>query len=178
MTGTTVHIPTLETARLHLRAPLASDFDAYADYGASDRSRATGGPFTRDQSFQRLCALVGHWQIRGYGRWMIADRTTDEPLGVSGLFFPEGWPEPEIAWTVFGPAEGRGIAFEAAQAVRQYAYGTLGWTTAMSAVDPANTRSVALARRMGCVPEGTFDHPTFGALHIWRHPGPGARAIA
>ena len=32
MTGTTLHIPTLETQRLTLRAPRWSDFDAYAEF--------------------------------------------------------------------------------------------------------------------------------------------------
>jgi ribosomal-protein-alanine N-acetyltransferase len=105
---------------------------------------------------------------------MIADRETDAPLGVVGPYFPEGWPEPEIAWTVFEQAEGRGIAFEAAQEARRFAYETLGWTTAISCTMPENTRSQALAQRMGCVRDGTYGHPEGYTLHIWRHPAPEA----
>lgn len=169
---TVIAIPTLETERLRLRAPTAADFEAFATYNASERSRTVGGPFDEGQAFHRFCALIGHWQVRGFGRWLIADRQTDAALGVSGLYQPVGWPEPEVAWTVFGDAEGRSIAFEAATAARAFAYATLGWTTVMSAVDPANTRSVRLAERLGCRPDGTFDHAVHGTLHIWRHPGP------
>ncbi|KAA9010596.1 GNAT family N-acetyltransferase [Histidinibacterium aquaticum] len=172
MTETVIHIPTLETERLRLRAPEQRDFEAYADYCAGDRSRTVGGPFDRSAAFDRFCALIGHWQIRGYGRWIVADRATDAALGLSGLFRPEGWPEPEIAWTVFDHAEGRGVAFEAAKAVRAHAYETLGWSTVMSAIDPENARSIALARRMGCTPEGEFHHPVYGRLGIWRHVAP------
>ena len=105
---------------------------------------------------------------------MVADRETDAPLGIVGPFFPESWPEPEIAWSVFAAGEGKGIAYEAAMASRKYAYETLGWTTAISLVDPANTRSVALAKRMGCVAGETYEHETLGVMHIWRHPAPEA----
>ncbi len=166
-------IPVLQTERLTLRAPRWDDFDAYAAYRASDRAKLLGGPYTRAQAFDQLAEIIGHWTLRGYGRWMVADRETDQPLGIVGLFYPEDWPEPEIAWSVFEAGEGRGIAYEAAMASRAYAHDTLGWTTAVSLIDPSNTRSVALARRMGCMDGETYDHPTYGTLHIWRHPAPG-----
>ena len=118
----TVVIPTLHTRRLTLRAPLASDFEAYAAFRASPRTALMGGPYDRSDAFHQFCALWGHWQARGFGRWMIADRDSDDPLGVVGLFHPEDWPEPEIAWSLFDKAEGQGIAFEAALAARDFAY--------------------------------------------------------
>lgn len=167
-------IPTLLTERLRLRAPGPEDFEAYAAFGASPRAAGVGGPFGRVDAFGNFCALIGHWRMRGYGRWVVADRETDEPLGVVGPMYPEGWPEPEIAWTVFEAAEGRGVAFEAAQAARAFAYGTLGWRTAISCTLPGNVRSEALARRMGAVEEGVFRHPDGFELKVWRHPTPEA----
>lgn len=173
MTGTDIHIPTLETERFRLRAPRLSDLDAHAAFRASDRARYIGGPFTRIQSFNHLSETIGHWPLRGYGRWIIADKKTDEPLGLVGPYKPEDWPEPEIAWSVYEAAEGKGIAYEAALASRTYAYDVLGWTTAVSLVPSANTRSAALARRLGAQPEGQYQSPVYGPLDIWRHPGPG-----
>lgn len=172
MTGTTLHIPTLETERLILRAPRPSDFDAYAAFCASPRSAGVGGPFTRGHAFRRLAAMTGHWHLRGYGCWMAADKTDDAPLGTVGLYYPEDWPEPEIAWLVFDKAEGKGIALEAALASRTYAYNVLGWETAISCTDPDNDRSIALAQRMGAMREADFDHPEYGPLLVWRHLSP------
>lgn len=174
MSGTTLHIPTLETARLRLRAPGMADFEAYAAFRGSERARPLGGPFGRTEAFDQLAELVGHWALRGFGRWMVADRASDAALGVVGLYFPEGWPEPEVAWSVFAAAEGRGIAFEAALAARDHAYRSLGWRTAISLIRPDNTRSAALARRLGARIEGGHTHPTLGRSDIWRHPGPEA----
>ncbi|MFN3262345.1 MAG: GNAT family N-acetyltransferase [Pikeienuella sp.] len=170
----TVTIPSLTTARLRLRAPGPSDFEAYAEFSASPRAAGVGGPISRTEAFGKFCALVGHWRMRGYGRWVIADLERDVPLGVVGPMYPEGWPEPEIAWTVFEAAEGKGVAFEAAQAARAFAYGTLGWRTAISCTLPGNTRSEALARRMGAVEESLFAHPEGFELKVWRHPAPEA----
>lgn len=166
-------IPTLLSERLTLRAPCLDDFEAIAEFRASDRAKFVGGPSTKGQSWQYLAALIGHWALRGYGRWIIAETgAEDVPLGLAGPFFPDDWPEPEIAWTMFEAAEGKGYAYEAARLARDYAYQTLEWTTAVSFVHPDNTRSIALAERLGCRPDGTYDHEVLGPLSIWRHPSP------
>ena len=167
LTGT----PVLTTERLTLRAPQTADFDAFAAYVASDRARFTGGPLTREMAWRSFCGITGHWVHRGYGPFVV--QADGEAIGSVGPWFPEGWPEPEIAWMMWSPAaEGRGLAQEAALAARAFAYGPLGWTTAISMIDPDNHRSQALARRLGCTPDGTFRHERFGLCHIWRHPGP------
>ena len=172
MADTRIHIPTLETERFRLRAPIAADLPEYAAFCASPRSVHVGGPYNDWQAHERLAAIVGHWQLHGFGRWLVADKVTDEPLGIVGLMHPPDWPEPEIAWSVFDSAEGRGVAHEAAICARAYAYDTLGWTRVISCTSPENTRSIALALRMGAVHESDFDHPEIGTLNVWRHLSP------
>lgn len=171
---TTLTIPTLETERLRLRAPRLDDFEAYAAFSASPRSAGVGGPYSEQQAFARLAEVIGHWQLRGYGRWMVADKATDAPLGVVGPMFPIDWPEPELAWSLFDAAEGKGIAFEAALAARAYAYDVLGWTTAISLTVAGNTRSEALAKRLGATLDSVIQHPKFGVMNVWRHLPPEA----
>lgn len=168
-------VPVLTTARLLLRGPEARDFEAFAGYYASDRARFTGGPLTRELAFRAFGHLIGHWAMRGYGFFVAESRDSGRPVGMIGPYFPEGWPEPEIGWTIWDPAvEGQGLAHEAALAARRFVYGILGWSTAISLIDPANERSIALARRMGCRPDGAFSHERYGLCHIWRHPDPEA----
>ncbi len=164
-------IPRIETPRLVLRAPRASDFDGFAAYLGSDRSRFTGGPVDRNQAWRAFGHIAGHWVFRGYGVFVIEHRGTGKAIGTSGPWFPEGWPEPEIAWTLWETGfEGQGLAAEAALAGRGWAYEALGWTTAISLILDGNTRSEALAQRLGCVRVGGFTHAQFGPSGLWRHP--------
>lgn len=171
---TTISIPTYTVGDLVLRAPQVSDLAAYTEFCTSDRAKTVGGPYTSVQAEQRLEALVGHWHLHGFGRWMVADAETGAPLGVVGLMNPSDWPAAEIAWSVFAHAEGRSVAYRAAEFARSYAYDVLGWSTVISCVAPDNTRSAALAQRLGATNESTYDHPEIGPLNIWRHLPPEA----
>ena len=164
-----INIPVYEAGRLRYRGPRMDDFEAWAEFRASDRSKGVGGPYSRAAAFDSFCEIAGHWGLRGYGRWLIADLETDTPLGVVGLFYPEDWPEPEIAWSVFEPAEGKGYAYEAAMFARSYAYDVLGWDTVISCTAKGNTRSEALAKRMGAFHEYDYSVPDLGTLKVWRH---------
>lgn len=171
----TIEIPIIETETLRLRAPLPSDFPSYRAFRMDPvRTEYLGGPDTAASAFEKLSEIVGHWHLRGFGRFMVADKATDEPLGVVGPYFPQDWPEPEIAWSVFADAEGKGIAYAAALESLRFAYSRLGWKTAISVIHGDNMRSAALAQRLGCVREDDFQHPLFGPLQTWRHPGPEA----
>ena len=166
-------IPRLETERLILRGFRPEDFELFAGFAASDRARFVGGPSERNLAWRGFCGMTGHWVHRGYGFFVIEDKGTGKTLGTCGPYFPEGWPEPEIGWSLWdAEAEGKGFAREAALAARAFAYDTLGWTTAISLIVEGNTRSEALAQRMGCTRDGTFTHAQFGATAIWRHPAP------
>lgn len=164
-------IPVIETERLRLRGPKASDFDTFAAFMASGRSTRVGGPISRTLAWRGFCHLTGHWVHRGYGMFILADKASDAALGMAGPWFPEGWPEREIGWSIWeAHAEGKGLAHEAALAARRWAYEALGWDTAISLIVEGNDRSEALARRMGCAYEGEFTHETFGKSRIFRHP--------
>ena len=172
MTVYTLTIPRLETERLILREYRQTDFDAFAEFYATDRSRFIGGPMHRELAWRGLATHLGHWALRGFGFWAVEEKATGTFCGHVGLWHPEGWPEPEVGWVLMGPAEGRGIALEAAFAARRHAYATLNWPTAISVIDPGNTRSIRLAERMGCTHEADFTHVRLGLMQVWRHPAP------
>lgn len=172
MSSFTTAIPRLETERLILREYRQSDFDDFAAFYATPRSRFIGGPLPRELAWRGLAAHLGHWALRGYGFWAVEDKASGTFCGHVGLWFPEGWPEPEVGWVMMSHAEGRGLALEAAIAARHYAYHALRWPTAISLIDPDNTRSLRLAARMGCHHESDFTHVRLGEMQVWRHPLP------
>lgn len=166
-------VPILETERLRMREPRESDFAAEAAFFASDASHFVGGPMEPHDVWRVLAAVIGHWIMRGYGFWALEDRATGSYLGRTGLWYPHGWHEREIGWTLMPAAQGKGYATEAAIAARAHAYDILGWDTAISQIAPGNVASKAVAQRLGARFETTVQDPKFGETEIWRHPAPG-----
>ena len=166
-------IPTTETARLSLRAPEAEDYPDFKATFTSYRARFMGGPLNAYEAWMLYAAEIGHWQIRGFGMWMIHDRHTRETYGMAGGWQPAKWPEREIAWVIWPDKAGRGFALEATHAVRAHLYNALGWETAVSYIDPKNLDSIRLAERLGAKKDpgaATID----GSDAVYRHPGPAA----
>ena len=163
-------IPVLETDRLRLRGWTAADFDTLVDfYADEDLTRYVGGTSDRWDGWRRFTAMAGHWTLRGHGLWAVEAKADQRLVGWCGLLSPEGWPEPEIGWSLFAGEHGRGYATEAALRARDYAYRDLGWTTLMSLVHPDNRPSIRVAERLGA----RFEKPFVirgTEVGIYRHP--------
>ena len=167
---TLTNAPTLETDRLILRSPERADAEAMIDFLMdAPRAEGFGGYTNRADSWRWFVLNVGHWHWHGYGYFTIQDKASGKPAGISGIWNPEGWPEPEVGWVVFAGFEGKGIAFEAAHRVRQWAYDDLGFDTLTSNIVPGNTRSVALAERLGATYERTYHNVHMGEDMLYRH---------
>lgn len=172
LTGT----PVLTTARLTLRAPQAADWPAFRAFALSDRARYSFRDCDEAKAWRAFCHVAGMWVMRGYGMFVFHQAGQAMPLGMCGPWHPADWPEREIGWTLWsGAAEGQGYAFEAASAARAFAFATLGWETAVSYIDAANARSIALARRLGATedPAAAAPNPEVPTL-VFRHPGASA----
>lgn len=169
--------PTLTTDRMILRGPEASDAEPIiAFYADPERAHGFGGTLARDEAWRWFASTVGHWHLRGYGFWTMTLKDTGAACGICGIWNPEGWPEPEMGWIAFEGFEGKGLAHEAALVVRAHAYGPMGFTTMTSNIVPGNTRSIALAEKLGAVHERTYDNINMGKELLYRHPGPEALA--
>lgn len=168
MTLTT--IPTLQTERLILRAPGPQDHAPFAAFLASDATKHIGGKRTEAESWRYLCEVIGHWSMRGFGRWMVTLKGSNDAIGLVGLHQPLDWPEREVGWYIWS-GTGKGFAREAGRAALDYAYDKLGWTTAVSMIDNGNDASVRVAEAMGAKREPDYVHPKHGPLIVYRHPG-------
>jgi RimJ/RimL family protein N-acetyltransferase len=165
-------IPVLETRRLVLKAPQPQDYPNFKATFTSYRSRFMGGPLNAYETWMLYAAEIGHWEIRGFGMWMIHLRDTDATCGMAGGWQPAGWPEREIAWIIWPDMGGKGYALEATNAVRAHFY-TRGWDGAVSYLDPKNLDSIRLAERLGAKKDAQA--PTIdGSDAVYRHPAPGA----
>ncbi len=177
MTPRLVDTPVLETERLTLRAVGPQDIQAGVTYLQGPRPLYIGGPFSKAHAWNQYAAEIGHWALRGHGLFVICLKGTDAAIGDCGLLCPAGYPEPELGWAIWSAEhEGKGLVREAAEAVRAHAYGDHGWSTLVSYIDPRNSRSIALAKRLGCrldTDAAIPDLPDWVCTEVYRHPGPG-----
>lgn len=166
----------LTTARLRLRQFKQSDLDAYAAMCADAEVMAhlgQGGPVGRDIAWRGMALFCGEWSLHGYGMWAIEEQSSGRLVGRTGYLNPEGWPGCEAGWMLARECWGRGYAFEATQAAIHYGRSHLGISELISLIRPANTRSIALAERLGARLAESIDFLGTPA-GVYRHPSPAA----
>ncbi len=146
-----MEIPTLETARLRLVAPVSRHFDAFAAVFADAEfvKHFATAPRDREASHRSFCALLGHWQLRGWGAFLVEDRVTAALVGCVGVSDWEDWPEPELGWWTVPTEWGRGYAVEAARAALDYFASLRRTTRLVSFVPPTNAASMRVAEKLG-----------------------------
>lgn len=163
--------PVLDTPRFRLRAPAAADYPAWEAFFLSDRARFVGGGPEHGQgrAWRGFASIVGHWPIHGFGLFVLEDRATGAAVGMTGPWFPADWPERELGWSLWDPAhEGTGAMAEAVPVVLAHLFDDLGWETVVSYVNVDNTRSVALAHRLGAERDDAAARPAANDL-VYRH---------
>lgn len=149
----------LDTARLTLRRHTLEDFDALAAlWGDAAVTRFIGGkPSTREEAWARLLRYAGHWQLLGYGFWVVADKTSGAFLGEVGLLDGKRDLDPpfgdavEVGWVMSPSAQGRGLATEAVRAVLAWADAHLPGRRVVCMIEPDNAASLRVAGKCGFV---------------------------
>jgi RimJ/RimL family protein N-acetyltransferase len=149
----TPRAPILETTNLILRGWSEDDLAPYAEM-LSDPETArfitrTRRPYGRSEAWSEAAFLVGHWQLLGFGMFVVEERATGEFLGRVGPLQPPGWPGFEIAWALKRSARGKGFAHEAAVAALDWSFQTFDLNRIISIIDPRNLASRRLAERLG-----------------------------
>lgn len=163
-------IPKIETERLILRGPKESDLDALAEFHQDEEaSQYVGGIRPRYTVWRSIAADLGHWAIRGFGFFAVDLKDTGDFIGWCGPWSPEGWPGHEIGWGIFPKYQRNGYAIEAAIASMKFAYGELGWKTAISCIDPKNTGSIGVATKLGATKEQSDVEVCDFRADVWRH---------
>jgi RimJ/RimL family protein N-acetyltransferase len=142
----------IETERLILREiDPERDFEAWAKAMANENTvRYLGtAPMDRARSWRSMATVIGHWAIRGYGFFSLQHKETGQWVGRVGPWYPEGWPAPEIGWTISPDHLRQGYASEAAKASIDYVYSQLGWASVIHVILEGNESSIGVAEKIG-----------------------------
>jgi RimJ/RimL family protein N-acetyltransferase len=163
----------IETERLLLREiDPDRDFDPWAKTMEDEETvRYIGGKvLDRAETWRNMAGVIGHWQIRGYGFFSVENKETGEWVGRVGPWNPEGWPAPEIGWTIMREHWGRGYASEAAAACLDFVRDVLGWESVIHVILDGNAASIGVAEKIGSkylrTQEG-LPAVTDGTIHIY-----------
>ena len=147
------------THRLELRPFTLDDHAAYAAICADAevmRYVGMGKPNTPEMTWRSMAAMLGHWEMLGYGLWALALR--DGPLiGHVGFIDVLGWPGFELGYVLGREHWGNGYAQEAARAALRIAHHDLRKERVISLIRPENAASMRVAQRLGAVREGEVD---------------------
>lgn len=169
-TATLGTLPHLETERLILRPPLLADFDAFAQCVADPAANEfIGGVKSRAEAWRLFMTMAGSWSLHGFALFSLLEKTTGRWLGRVGPWRPEGWPGNEIGWGLIKAAEGQSYAYEGTVAAIDWAFAALGWSEIIHCIDTGNTRSEALARRLGStlLRRAVLPPPAAKEINVW-----------
>ncbi len=147
------HIPPIRTPRLILRSFRPEDYPGYLAYYTGGRTEGVGGPLPENRVFERFASMIGHWTLRGFGRYAIALRSApDAPaFGHVGPMKIAEAAETEMTWTLWdADRTSQGFATEAASAVLDHLFNQ-GWSQIVAHIDKDNTASIRVAERLGGV---------------------------
>lgn len=154
--------PTLETARLRLRAHGPDDFAACrAIWSDPEVVRHIGGkPSTGEEAWRRLLTYAGLWSLLGFGYWAIEECASGQYIGDIGYAEFQRDVAPslhrmlECGWALARAAHGNGYASEALAAIETWRRTHFPESRAVCIIAPENVASVRVAEKAG--------------LHRWR----------
>ncbi|WP_441248408.1 GNAT family N-acetyltransferase [Kitasatospora sp. McL0602] len=165
------------TERLRLRPLSGADAAWWVELHADQEVNRFVGAYSPEQAAARLLAIETQWAERGHGLCAVELAATGEVVGRCGLNWWEEFGETEIGWTFARPHWGQGYASEAARAVLDWGFGTLGLRRITAMIHHGNAASVTVAERLGFTelrPDVVLGRAcTVYALDRERHPAGG-----
>jgi len=148
----------IETARLTLRPYTIEDFEPYSAMmaaAAAGQRQPWSLSMSREECWNRVLRCIGHWQVFGFGIFVVEEKESGRFVGETGLaHFERGIGAgfdgvAEATWSVTGDARGRGYAREAAErALRWYEERHRDART-VCLVHPENAPSLRIAQGLG-----------------------------
>ena len=142
----------LETERMFLRRMDMSDVD-YLMGIFSDPVAMRYYPSTksRQEVEEWVRWTLASYRDHGFGQWVAILKDSGGFAGQCGLTVQEveGEEEVEIGYLFLRKFWGRGLATEAAMAVRDHGFHTLGYERLVSLIDPRNHSSRRVAEKTG-----------------------------
>ena len=142
----------IETPRLILRHLTLDDVeDLAAIYADPMVMKFFPGTRSRQETKQKIENTIRRYQKYGYGLWATIYKPDNQFIGRCGLIpqIVDQCSELEIAYLLAQDYWGRGLATEAAKAIRDYGFEKIGCDRLISLIDRDNIASQKVAIKTG-----------------------------
>ena len=125
-------------------------------------------PRSREETWARLLKYVGHWSLKGFGFWLVEEKTTGSFVGEVGFadhkreVAPSLHGIPEIGWALTPEKQGLGYATEAVKAAIAWSDENFSIRETVCIIHPDNTPSIRIAESNGYAISSTTqdkEHP-------------------
>jgi len=157
----------LKSARLGFRCWSEEDLPLALElWGDRSVTALIGGPFTPEMVRSRLAKEIAQMQASSVQYWPVFRLDGDQHVGCAGLR-PYRTEEKvyELGFHLRRALWGQGLAYEAARAVIDYAFGTIGAHALFAGHHPANHASRGLLLMLGFVHTHQELYPPTGLMH-------------
>ena len=142
----------LETERLIIREHVLSDapffFELNSNYNVVK--------YTGDVAFNNLEEaenivryVMNQYKKIGYGRWLVAEKKTNNPIGWCGLKYHADTKETDIGYRLLESAWGKGYATESAKACIDYGFKHFHLNHIVGNAMKENTASIQVLKKLG-----------------------------
>ena len=142
----------LETSRLRLRRTQHADIPSLvALWTDPEVTRYMGGSRDATVLTRVFTESADAPFVEDHDLWPVEEKITGEVIGDCGLLQKdiEGVDEIELVYVIARSRWGRGYGTEMAEALKHYAVKTLGHKRLVALVDPENTASERVAKKVG-----------------------------
>ena len=151
--------PILQTDRLVLRELNVNDSKSFYELNQNQNVIK----YTGDTSFENITEAenflrnYNDYEMNGFGRWAVIDKSSGEFLGWCGLKYVREIDETDIGFRFFEKYWNRGFATESAMACLKYGFEKLNLKTVFGRAMAENTASIKVLEKIGMKYEKEFD---------------------
>lgn len=142
----------LETPRLLLRKKVVEDAPFFLDLN----SDILVTQYTGDGAFENLKAaedivryVISQYANNGYGRWMVIEKETGNPIGWCGLKYHDDTQDTDLGYRFMQKYWGKGYATESSLACIDYGFNTLKLKRIIGNAMKENTSSINVLKKVG-----------------------------
>lgn len=161
----------IETDRLLIRRFTVDDAEAYWPLVSNpDVLRYTG-----EQAVPSIEAVrdllethpLRDYRLYGYGRMACIDKDSGQLIGFSGLKYLDDMDETDVGYRFIPEAWGKGYATESAVAIMACQAAEFSLRRIIGLVEPANTGSVSVLKKLGLTFERRLTDPAHDDLDLY-----------